>query len=121
MSINVSIAAANKSNKKRKGSNQPNIGFGLNSRKATTTSVLQEESSDDDDDAEEEGGTVRTAVNREIAAEQAALRKRAQDAMSSLPSTTEAIFDYDGEYDEFSASSKSTGTGVSKKEEPKKS
>eukprot|EP00978_Attheya_sp_CCMP212_P044982 scaffold329572_cov35-Attheya_sp.AAC.1 len=112
MSINLSIAAANKSNKKKKGSNQPNIGFGLNSRKATTTSVLQEESSsDDDDDAEEKGGTVRTAVNREIAAEQAALRKRAQDAMLSLPSTTEAIFDYDGEYDEFSASHKSTTTG----------
>eukprot|EP00550_Attheya_septentrionalis_P002509 CAMPEP_0198283702 /NCGR_PEP_ID=MMETSP1449-20131203/3278_1 /TAXON_ID=420275 /ORGANISM="Attheya septentrionalis, Strain CCMP2084" /LENGTH=321 /DNA_ID=CAMNT_0043980447 /DNA_START=118 /DNA_END=1083 /DNA_ORIENTATION=+ len=123
MSINLSIAAAQKSNKKKKGSNQPNnIGFGLNSRKATNTSVLQEESSDDDDDAEEEGGTVRTAVNREIAAEQAALRKRAQDAMSSLPSTTEDMFDYDGQYDAFSASNKSsTASGVSKKEEPKKS
>lgn len=96
MSIKLPIAAANKSSKKKKGSNQPNIGFGLNSRKPKT-SVLQEESSDDDDDddAVEEGGggTVRTAVNREIAAKQAALRKQAQDAMLSLPSTTEAMFD----------------------------
>jgi Coiled-coil domain-containing protein 55 (DUF2040) len=96
MSINLSgVAVPSKKQGKK------NIGFGLNKRKKNVF--------DDEDDDDHDGDTVekedsaksrREAVNREIAAEQAALRKRALRAMEK-DSSGAAVYDYDAAYDSF--------------------
>jgi coiled-coil domain-containing protein 55 len=59
----------------------------------------------------------RSAINREIVAEQAALRKRAEAAMASSKVDL-AVYDYDGEYDSFASAGKkeSPSTNTQQKE-----
>lgn len=91
-----------------------NLGWGLNARNNKRNKVLTgfagggDESSDDDDDAPDGTSTTtaRSAVNREIAAEQAALRQRAQAAMMAASSDNSNVYDYDAEYESFSSDKK---------------
>lgn len=108
--MNISIAP-----KKKKPKNS--IGYGLNNRGASAKNVFGESSSDEDD---EDGGNKALSnkgrVNLEIAKEQAALRKRAQAAAASMDTS---VYDYDGQYDSFKASSDSAE--APKEEEERKS
>lgn len=81
------------------------LGFGLNTRKegetTTTTStsnVFGGDESDSDDN--EEQGDDRAAVNRNLRAEQEALRKRAAASLEEAQ-----VYDYDGAYDDMHAAS----------------
>ena len=73
-----------------------------------------DDSSDDDNTKSNytlSGGTnnnnARSSINKEIAAEQAALRKRAQSAMANASSSLDTnVYDYDAEYDTFSSGKK---------------
>ena len=105
--MNISLS------KKSKASGS--LGFGLNSRGSSSTKKKKKKSnvfddgSDDDDDAGQGGDGVddtdrsglsgREQVNRQIAAEQAALRKRAQAAAAAIEDPS--VYDYDGAYDSF--------------------
>ncbi|KAL9188157.1 hypothetical protein ACHAXT_006535 [Thalassiosira profunda] len=96
-------------------SNNKGLAYGLNARnkrrKGGGLSGFGGDSSDESaSGGANEGGapgasTTRSDINKAIAAEQAALRKRAQDAMnkSSLDS---AVYDYDAEFDSFSSGKK---------------
>jgi len=107
--MNINLSGTSKSKKGGKS-----LGFGLNKRKKNTTNVL--DAGDDDDSDEEDGSSNapenndsqskrsrRDAVNREIAAEQEALRKRAMKAMEGKTSSRgeNDVYDYDGAYDSF--------------------
>lgn len=89
-----------------------NLGWGLNARNNKRKKVLTgfagggDESSDDNDGAPDGTTTARSAVNREIAAEQAALRQRAQAAMMAASSDNSNVYDYDAEYESFSSDKK---------------
>lgn len=82
--------------------NRDHLSYGLNSRTAATAppptrkkkglAGFQGDSASDDDDAPRNG---RATTNRAIAAEQHALRERAEAALFS------AEYDYDGEYESF--------------------
>ncbi|KAL3805536.1 hypothetical protein ACHAW5_005597 [Stephanodiscus triporus] len=80
-----------------------NLAYGLNSRnnKRKKGGPINFLGSDDSDDSNGDGGGGggRGAVNREIAAEQAALRRRAEAAAKGA-----VACDYDAEYDSFSSS-----------------
>ena len=100
MNINLSNAAA----KKRKGKN----------KKPSSTkkkkSVFDDDSSSDDDAVTRQPSSsllsstsLRAGVNRELIAEQAALRKQAQKAMLG---SSHHVIDYDAEYESFSAGHK---------------
>jgi Coiled-coil domain-containing protein 55 (DUF2040) len=96
MNINLSGVATHSKKQGKKS-----IGFGLNKRKKN---VFEEDDDDDhaDDTVERQDSAKsrREAVNREIAAEQEALRKRALRAMEH-DSKSAAVFDYDAAYDSF--------------------
>ena len=87
-----------------------NLGWGLNARSdkrkkgLTGFGIGRDESSDDDDTNDASGG--RTAVNREIVAEQAALRQRAEAAMMAASNANSNVYDYDAEYESFSSGKK---------------
>jgi coiled-coil domain-containing protein 55 len=78
-SMNISLSTGN--DKKKKS------GYGLNKRE---DNVFGGGSSDSEDDA---GGDDRAAVNRDLKAEQEALRKRAAVSLESAE-----VYDYDGVY-----------------------
>ena len=99
MNINLKAAAS----KKKKS-----IGFGLNNRKqGKQKSVFNDNSSssEDDDDAhadkEDATKAARQAFNKELVAEQAALRSRAEKAISSATNAGSNVYDYDAEYESF--------------------
>lgn len=102
MNINLAKAPA----KKKMGV----AALGFNARGATTAF-----GSDDSSSSEGEPVTGRTAVNRAITKEQAALRVRAAAAVASS-SVNADIYDYDGAYDSFHSKSKD-----SEKEDSKES
>ena len=101
--------------------NKGNLGYGLNARGDSGSGKSKKKkkglSGFGDDDSSDEstnsGGNnkkttsknnnARSTINKEIAAEQAALRKRAQTAMAT--SSTD-VYDYDAEYDSFSSKKK---------------
>jgi coiled-coil domain-containing protein 55 len=96
--MNISLAP------KKKKENKGSFGYGLNNRGADASSnnnVFGESSSEDEKEDSGETLTNRSRVNQQIAKEQAALRKRAQAAAASLE---ESVYDYDGAYDSFKAS-----------------
>lgn len=100
--MNINLAGGSKKKQQQAGKT---IGFGLNKRKKKPANAF-DDSDDDDDDAEQEAATNkneyrRDAVNREIAAEQEALRKRAKKAMAGAGSDKDSLYDYDGAYDSF--------------------
>jgi len=103
MNINLKQAASKKSSTP--------MGFGLNTRgKKKPKPVFEESSSDDDNDKDDndnnQGGgqdTSRQTFNKELKAEQAALRSRAEKAISSASAGTNDIYNYDAEYESFSA------------------
>ena len=106
-----------------------NLSFGLNNRSGTSkagsgkkkkkSNVFDDDGSSSDDDKGKNGKDVTTKggdyeledeedisnlsgreqVNRQIAAEQAALRKRAQAAAAAIQDPS--VYDYDGAYDSF--------------------
>jgi len=86
------------------------LNYGLNNKKRKKgglTGFADDSSSSDEDTAGNTGPlSGRSAINREIASEQAALRKRAEAAMASSSKMDSAVFDYDGEYDSFAAGKK---------------
>lgn len=103
------------------------LGYGLNSRNKRKKGLAGFGGDDDSDSDGSDGGgrgpadttNGRNAINREIAAEQAALRKRAQVAMRSS-AVDSAVYDYDGEYDSFASGKEkaaATSTTASKKGE----
>ena len=123
------------------------MGFGLNKRKKVTN-VLDGSDSDDDSDENNNNGDEsgisskddannkhneakkrRDAVNREIMAEQEALRKRAQKAMATEEGSgsggnggaSTGIYDYDGVYESFHQAKGKDSTASDQPEEPKKS
>eukprot|EP00985_Skeletonema_marinoi_P019675 scaffold11388_cov185-Skeletonema_marinoi.AAC.2 len=92
-------------------SGKGSLSYGLNNKKRKKgglTGFADDSSSSDDDAAAGKTGPLsgRSAMNREIAAEQAALRKRAEAAMASSSKMDSAVFDYDGEYDSFASGNK---------------
>jgi hypothetical protein len=105
--MNINLAGASKKKKKQGGTN---IGFGLNKRGGGGNALLDAE--DNDDSSEENDSNAhaanptsalsssRAAVNRELAVEQAALRKRAQEQiLNATKKTGSNVYDYDGVYD----------------------
>jgi coiled-coil domain-containing protein 55 len=126
--MNINIA----SRKKKK----TNIGFGLNNRGGSkaiiqkSSNVLLDGSDDDGDDGAEEDENLsgKAQVNKQIAAEQAALRKRAQAAAAAIQDKDPSVYDYDGAYDSFqpgggssSTATKNTNTNKSSEEQAGKS
>jgi hypothetical protein len=106
--MNINLAGASKKKKKQGG--KTNIGFGLNKRGSGGNALLDAE--DDEDSSEEQNNNAdadnsksassfsRAAVNRELAVEQAALRKRAQEQiLNATKNTAGDSNDYDGVYD----------------------
>ena len=89
-----------------------NLGWGLNARNNKRKKVLtgfgggDDESSDDDTSTADVATNARSAVNRAIAAEQAALRHRAEAAMMAASSNASNVYDYDAEYESFSSEKK---------------
>lgn len=77
--------------KKKKGS------YGLNKR--GKKSVFGNDSSSDEDETPSSSSTSRQNFNKDLLAEQAALRKRAEQAMTS----SSGVYNYDEEYESFSA------------------
>ena len=96
--MNFALGAGTDAGKKKKQPQPPGgLQYGLNTR---SSNVL-----DDDDESEEEQDeknkrktttTTRDEVNQDLAAEQAALRKRA----------AAAVYDFDGTYDDFQSDKK---------------
>lgn len=113
--MNISLAPAKK---KAKGSTK----YGLNKRGARKSNVFGGSDDDDDDDGDgdsEDGNeplSERGRVNKQIAKEQAALRKRAQAAAAALEHS--AVYDYDAAYDSFKEATKEA---PAPKDEDKKS
>jgi hypothetical protein len=105
MNINLKATGSKKTKK---------IGFGLNNRKNKKKSIFND-SSDEDSPAAGSGGkedsaTARQVFNKELAAEQAALRSRAEKAMRAAATTNATndsnanvinVNDYDAEYESF--------------------
>lgn len=85
-----------------KGKGKKKLGFGLNSRKEGTSNVPAANVFGGGDDSEEDqndnGDDDRAAVNRDLRAEQEALRKRASTSLE-----TAEVYDYDGVYDDMHA------------------
>lgn len=88
------------------------MAFGLNSRKKASnpskSNVFGDDgdSSDDESDEGNQGKSRREVVNKQIAREQAAHRRRAQADLAS--STERNVYDYDGAYDSFQQKQKDT-------------
>lgn len=82
-----------------KGKGKKKLGFGLNSRREAEqpANVF----GGDDESEEEDAGDDRAAVNRDLRAEQEALRKRAAASLEQA-----AVYDYDGVYDDMHAAPK---------------
>ena len=90
-----------------------NLSYGLNARNKRKKGGLTSfggDSSDSDDDSggapgKKTAASNRSDVNKAIAAEQAALRKRAEAAMAKSAADSN-VYDYDAEYDNFSSGKK---------------
>jgi coiled-coil domain-containing protein 55 len=108
--MNINLAGASKKKKKQGG--KTNIGFGLNKRGSGGNALLDAEdgadsseehsSNADADNSKSASSFSRTAVNRELAVEQAALRKRAQEQILNATKKMtgdSSVNDYDGVYD----------------------
>ena len=108
--MNINLSGSNK----KKGGKS--LGFGLNKRSKKSKSNVFDDDDDGDDDESEASGNdnnnkraktdERDAVNREIAAEQEALRNRAKKAMAAA--SGDSLYDYDGAYDSFNPTKKDT-------------
>ena len=99
------------------------MAFGLNSRKKTANPISSGksnvfgddgDSSDNESDGGNQGKSRREVVNKQIAREQAALRRRAQADLASSTKDAANVYDYDGAYDSFRGAN-----DTAKKEEPK--
>ena len=99
--MNINLKAATSKKK---------IGFGLNNRKQgkqksvfSNNSSSSEDEEDDAAHADKEDATkaARQAFNKELVAEQAALRSRAEKAISSATNAGSNVYDYDAEYESF--------------------
>jgi coiled-coil domain-containing protein 55 len=107
--MNISLSGSKQKDKKKGAA--ASLGYGLNNRSATATTASGNSSQnvfgdDDDDNSDDEEGEMnatsssgRQAVNQQIAKEQAALRKRAQAALTAAEDPS--MYDYDGAYDSF--------------------
>jgi coiled-coil domain-containing protein 55 len=97
--MNINLSAAASSKKKKDGKNK--LSYGLN--KPKNSNVFGDDDSESDEEKAEgtnpSTSAARSAVNRDIAAEQEALRKRAQQAMANA--ANDSLYDYDGAYESF--------------------
>jgi coiled-coil domain-containing protein 55 len=93
--MNISLSGAGKKK------NHSSLGFGLNNRsdKKSRGSSKNVFGDDEEDDLDQHDTTGRQAVNQQIAKEQAALRERAQAALTATEDPS--LYDYDGAYDSF--------------------
>lgn len=92
--MNINLTGAKKQNKGK------NLSFGLNKRKKPVANVFDDGDSDDsseEDAPQDTAKSRRDAVNREIEAEQKALRDRAKKVMTDSGKGT--LYDYDAAYD----------------------
>lgn len=107
----------------KQASKKSDIGFGLNKRgskykpatskkRKKTPSIFNDDDSDSSDSATEDAGgggghsnssDARRKFNKDLAAEQAALRSRAEKAMQKASNTDATYGDYDAQYDSFSS------------------
>jgi coiled-coil domain-containing protein 55 len=112
--MNINLAGAASKKKKKQGGGGANIGFGLNKRGSGGKGNALLDAEDDDDSSEEHNSNApaenstsvasssRAAVNRELAVEQAALRKRAREQILNATKKNAGdsnVYDYDGVYD----------------------
>lgn len=88
--MNISLSKAKSKTKKK---------FGL-VKKSSAPAGFGDSSSDEDEREAGGKGNARSEVNRDLAAEQAALRKRAQATLQANTADS-SIYDYDGAYDSF--------------------
>lgn len=108
--MNINLAGAASKKKKMQGGGGTNIGFGLNQRGGDKGNALLD--AEDEDDSSQEhaanptsaASSSRAAVNRELAVEQAVLRKRAQEQILNATKKNTGdcnsnVYDYDGVYD----------------------
>mmetsp|Transcript_19627 Transcript_19627/g.28975 ORF Transcript_19627/g.28975 Transcript_19627/m.28975 type:complete len:320 (+) Transcript_19627:111-1070(+) len=113
--MNISLKAA--ASKKKKS-----IGFGLNNRKkGKQKSVFNDNSSEEEEedthahaDKDEVANAARQAFNKELVAEQAALRSRAEKAISSAANADSNVYDYDAEYESFGHSNENNANAQEK-------
>ena len=104
-----------KQSSKKSSKGKSTLSFGLNNRKNKKgSSILLDDddnnnNNNDDDESYDidnnNSNNNRKNVNRELAAEQEALRKRAEKAISEMSGTNDNnnIYDYDGNYESFSS------------------
>jgi len=88
--------------------NKQSLSYGLNPPKKRKTGKGLTGFDDDDDDSHDEPAhppTGKSVINRDIAREQAALRKRSQAAMTNLDDDTAMAYDYDAHYESFASGS----------------
>lgn len=103
--MNFNLKDSAKRKKGSKVSKKSALGFGLNTRKNNESSVLQDgssSSSDGENDTHNNTMSSKKSVNLELAAEQTALRKRAEKAMISLSGKSN-VYEYDADYESFSS------------------
>ena len=105
MNINLTNATAKKRKAKKSGSSKSSV-----SKKKRSVFEEDDSASDDNDHSASQpisryssSTSARAGFNRELIAEQAALRKQAEKVMGSSSHT---IIDYDGDYESFSAGHK---------------
>jgi hypothetical protein len=127
--MNINLAGA--ASKKKKGAS---IGFGLNKRGGGGKGNAFLDAEDDGDSSEEHNGNAnaansmsasasssRAAVNRELAVEQAALRKRAQEQIQNATKKNAGdsnVYDYDGVYDSLHPDKKKEKSSASSEAQP---
>lgn len=95
MNINLSAASS-----KKKGKNSK-LSYGLNSKTQKSKANVFDNDSDSGEDKtriQSDNKSARDAVNAEIAAEQAALRRRAQQAIENADT---GLYEYDEAYETF--------------------
>ena len=120
--MNISLSSAGNKKQKKGGSS---LAFGLNNRKKSTnpsSNVFGDDgdsSDNDSDDGTNHGMSRRDVVNKQIAREQAALRRRAQADLASANDTA-GVYDYDGAYDSFRPTAESTAKPEVDKEKKSK-
>ena len=97
--------------------NKPNKNASSSRKKGLTSFGGDDSDSNDDDDNRHHGPSgARSDINREIAAEQAALRKRAEAAMDASSALDPMVYDYDGKYDSFGSGREASSVDDERKE-----
>ena len=120
--MNISLNASG--NKRQKKGSNASLSFGLNSRQEKSTKPSSnsnvfgddsDSSGNGSDDDAKQTMSRREVVNKQIAREQAARRRRAQADLASVKD--KSVYDYDGAYDSFQVD---TTKKIEDKKDPEK-